>query len=828
MAEDIKKTVIIKIDLDTAAYKKELQLANSGVAILTKSQAELRKAGMQSSAQFADNQVKLAKYSKEVSDLKRVINNATEANAEQTGSNKQLSASISVQTYELNKKSEAWKTQTTEGKLAVENLLNTTEALKANKAAVADNRMNVGNYENSLAGLRAEMKAAKSEMLAVAAASGMDSKEFQEAANKAGALKDKLDDINTAAKATATGSDLGKFKNQLKDVGSSLMDLDFAEAAERAKGLSLTVKSFSFSGMISGGKALAVTLYEVGASMLALPIVWIGLAIAGVVTAFHFMAKASQDSVNSQVDSLGKLTEAYTKTFDNRIAIEKAFGRDTQKLEENRLKAIKTGLQSQINSLQEYKKSQDGIFGKGDWTDEQQKKLDELTDKYESSTNEILVIQITGAIKRTEASKKAIKESEDSIKESKAKLQKLEEDEAEQNRKRNEERLADNMALLVQMQNQKVELIKDDEIRELAKAALDNQRAQTEIVKSKADNTTKNNALLLQQQTYEQTIDAIKAKHLAIRNGLSKKELQAQKTINDKGIADQEAANAENLADFLDADAKRLESKKKTADEIKALEDSLIASTKEGINSVFAIQNNQREAEIQGIEQETKTKIDALQTQADTGIITQQEFETKSNRIKIDAAAKEKVIKEKQFESGKKLALINVTIKTAEAVMAALTVPPPAGTLLAAAALITGGLQAGVIASQAMPAFAEGGLTGKRITSTDGVGISRSNGDNLLATVRTGEVILNESQQAALGGDNTFRSIGVAGFASGGKVGRIDGALANRLSLDIDNSIRSINLQNRLNRTAKAPVVLVESIINAVDNTVKVTSRGNI
>lgn len=67
-------------------------------------------------------------------------------------------------------------------------------------------------------------------------------------------------------------------------------------------------------------------------------------------------------------------------------------------------------------------------------------------------------------------------------------------------------------------------------------------------------------------------------------------------------------------------------------------------------------------------------------------------------------------------------------------------------------------------------AFAKGGraLSGTKINASMGLPINRSNGDNLLATVRTGEVILNERQQAALGGASTFKKIGVPGFASGG------------------------------------------------------------
>jgi hypothetical protein len=66
--------------------------------------------------------------------------------------------------------------------------------------------------------------------------------------------------------------------------------------------------------------------------------------------------------------------------------------------------------------------------------------------------------------------------------------------------------------------------------------------------------------------------------------------------------------------------------------------------------------------------------------------------------------------------------------------------------------------------------FASGGLSGTKITSGMGIPIRRRNGDNLLATVKTGEVILNQKQQAMLGGSSTFSRIGVPGFANGGMI----------------------------------------------------------
>ena len=96
------------------------------------------------------------------------------------------------------------------------------------------------------------------------------------------------------------------------------------------------------------------------------------------------------------------------------------------------------------------------------------------------------------------------------------------------------------------------------------------------------------------------------------------------------------------------------------------------------------------------------------------------------------------------------------------------------------------------------PAFAMGG----RVTDAHGTKINRSNGDNILATVKTGEVILNERQQAMLGGDATFRRMGVPGFATGGIVS------------DTAKKSESISYQFQLYDAIRSiqPVVTVEDI----------------
>lgn len=122
---------------------------------------------------------------------------------------------------------------------------------------------------------------------------------------------------------------------------------------------------------------------------------------------------------------------------------------------------------------------------------------------------------------------------------------------------------------------------------------------------------------------------------------------------------------------------------------------------------------------------------------------------------------------EKGSAEYKAIATSQALIDTYRSANAALA-PPPVGAgpifgpVFAALAIATGLINVGKIQG-----FANSGI----VKSGFGLPIQRSNGDNVLATVKTGEVILNQRHQAALGGSRTFSAIGVPGFAESGVVG---------------------------------------------------------
>lgn len=114
------------------------------------------------------------------------------------------------------------------------------------------------------------------------------------------------------------------------------------------------------------------------------------------------------------------------------------------------------------------------------------------------------------------------------------------------------------------------------------------------------------------------------------------------------------------------------------------------------------------------------------------------------------------------------------------------------------------------IASVKTPSgYADGGLI------SDGYEIQRSNGDNRLITAKTGEVILNERQQALLGGAPVFSAIGVPGFARGG--------IVTSSSPTIQNSI----VNNNINVEAMADI-LRQAVMDGAESGSHSGSRSGI
>src|SRR5690625_1272104 len=255
-----------------------------------------------------------------------------------------------------------------------------------------------------------------------------------------------------------------------------------------------------------------------------------------------------------------------------------------------------------------------------------------------------------------------------------------------------------------------------------------------------------------------------------------------QRIESEKALRQKQLENSQALRQ-MEFDAELLALESLTQDKF-AIEELRIEQAKE-IAIQDAINRFEDEALLQqallNINQESANAIAELNRQRDDIIL--------DSKIKLlDATAQ--IIGEETL-LGKAAAIASATMNTYQGATKALATLPPPASFITAAATITSGLSsvakiAGIGAKSsspkisstkseskqieiqhlnAIPPFATGGKV------VGGVPINRSNGDNILATLKLGEVVLNKNQQRMLGGDATFRAIGVPGFASGGLVG---------------------------------------------------------
>lgn len=167
--------------------------------------------------------------------------------------------------------------------------------------------------------------------------------------------------------------------------------------------------------------------------------------------------------------------------------------------------------------------------------------------------------------------------------------------------------------------------------------------------------------------------------------------------------------------------------------------------------------------------------------------------------------------------AGKAAAIAQATINTYLGVTAVLSaksvLPEPAGSIAKiaqAGVILASGLQnVTKIASTKVPSRASGGaiptLRSGVINNGANLAVPLSNGDDTLAYVKQGEMILNEEQQRRAGGSMFFRSIGVPSYAAGG----MNGGYTNLGSLNgfkIDYDLLSIKIA-QANSFLPSPVV---------------------
>lgn len=221
-----------------------------------------------------------------------------------------------------------------------------------------------------------------------------------------------------------------------------------------------------------------------------------------------------------------------------------------------------------------------------------------------------------------------------------------------------------------------------------------------------------------------------------------------------------------------------------------------------GIGQIAELANNAEAQRLERLQEERQANIESLnqELQNASGLekaFLEQRVQQETEAANEIAAAQERARKEAAIAQ-KAVSITQAIINTALAITQALaSLPPPASFVTAA---ITGALGAVQIATIAAQPLATGGIVGfnggGKVSQPQNIK-TQPNGDNVLATLKRGEVVLNQRQQTALGGSKTFRSIGVPGFQRGGIVSPPINAPTLAESVRDENSIQALVQTNQ-------------------------------
>lgn len=355
-----------------------------------------------------------------------------------------------------------------------------------------------------------------------------------------------------------------------------------------------------------------------------------------------------------------------------------------------------------------------------------------------------------------------------------------------------------------------------------------------------ANNQTKlDNSKFISDAIYQQEIDRL--------NRISEAEASSQTTRLQNGLisAEEYAIAIKAIDDKFYADKKSIDlQREEEANQKKEFDlQNKIVTDSEAFAVDLALQTEQENQRYQA------ELLSAEKTGTDTDLIKQKhatiqkgiERSVQENKLQLasDTLGNLATILGKESKAGKAMAVAQATMDTYKSAVSAYSamsgiplVGPVLGAIAAGAAVAAGIANVKKITSTkeaSVPTRAEGGaiptLRNGLINNGSNI-VPLSNGDDTLAYVKQGEVILNQEQQARAGGHRFFQSIGVPGFANGGYVAAPSYSQANAsYSIDYERLATSIA---KANSTLPAPVVNVTDITSQQNRVQVIENYANL
>lgn len=429
--------------------------------------------------------------------------------------------------------------------------------------SVIDLKIETAESAKSLSEMSKALKDLKSQLDKVAAGSE-DYKKLSKAINE---TEGKIGDLNDQF-ITLAGSGVERVKNSIGLFKEGLMSFDFGKIGIALKGLGSAFKAVlpfaiiegimylkeNFEDLTKGSGPLAQALRLVGDAISAIT-EFLSDAIIETSQFFSDIAGRTNDATRAYqkaLDEQGEAIKGYsekvkealseqTDEYDRQIRVAKANGKETVELERAKQQAI-------IDTNVQVAKQIEAYVRAGGVLDDEKRKL--LTASLE-------------AIKNAKVTELEIE------KQHKSKLLDTEKEHTKKVKEEFQKRIDENNALSRKIEDIQISRIKNEREREETKALLDRERAIEDIEKSKAAKALKDEAILLEEEVYQQKLAEIdkkwkdkkaeeEAKAKAEEEAKAKEIAEAAKKVDDeirnKQIADEKAANAEMVASWEKAE----------------------------------------------------------------------------------------------------------------------------------------------------------------------------------------------------------------------------------------------------------------------------------
>jgi len=179
------------------------------------------------------------------------------------------------------------------------------QAVKDLKASMGQHQDKVGQYENATKELKLELRAAKDEMAGIAATLGTGSPEFIAAAQRAGKLKDELNDINDAVKNTQA-SGVENIAGSFQQLGSQLRAGDLSGAATSANQLAASLKGMSSKEIIEGLGGIGKSFKAIGVALFSNPIFLVAGVLVAAAAAFKWFSDIADEVSQKAIERYAK------------------------------------------------------------------------------------------------------------------------------------------------------------------------------------------------------------------------------------------------------------------------------------------------------------------------------------------------------------------------------------------------------------------------------------------------------------------------------------------------------------------------------------------